>query len=293
MTPRCNLIGIGAQKCATTWLHRVLEAHPRMGMSEPKELDFFSYYYDRGYEWYERHFPADMSLSWRGEISPSYFYNTDVPGRVMAYNDRAKVILILRDPVERAFSNHLHEVRAGNISAPDFESGLANNPAYLLQSHYGAHLQRWSRAVPAGQFKVVLQEDIKADPHAVLSDLCAWLGVDWSDEAEFAVGREANASADYKMKALGNITHNLAVGLRRSGLGAALEAVKKTPPVRAVLKANRQEIRDTIPPLSPETRRRLAVDLLPDMELVGEMLGRPELPWKSLALGRQAMKPAA
>lgn len=285
---RCNLVGIGAQKCATTWLHRVLEAHPRMGMSEPKELDFFSYYYDRGYEWYERHFPATGGLAYCGEISPSYFYNSDVPERVLAYNPEARVVLMLRDPVERAFSNHLHEVRAGNITAPDFESGLANNPAYLLQSRYGQHLRRWKAAVPTGRFKVILQEDIRDNAPAVLTDVCAWLGIDWSDQADFAVEREANASATYKMKALGGVTHTAAVALRKSGLGPALEAFKKVGPVAAVLKANREEIRDIIPELSEETRHRLALELREDMEAVAEMLGRPDLPWKSLKLARQA-----
>ena len=50
------MIGIGAQKCASSWVHAALGVHPQIGVSEPKEVDFFSYYYDRGYQWYETHF---------------------------------------------------------------------------------------------------------------------------------------------------------------------------------------------------------------------------------------------
>ena len=51
-----TMIGIGAQKCASSWVHAALGVHPQIGVSEPKEVDFFSYYYDRGYQWYETHF---------------------------------------------------------------------------------------------------------------------------------------------------------------------------------------------------------------------------------------------
>ena len=53
---RPSVIGIGAQKCASSWVHSVLGAHPQIAVSEPKEVDFFSYHFDRGYRWYEGHF---------------------------------------------------------------------------------------------------------------------------------------------------------------------------------------------------------------------------------------------
>ena len=64
-----NFIGIGAQKCATTWVYRVLEDHPAALLSDPKELHFFSSNFDRGYQWYERHFPETSSAKAVGECS--------------------------------------------------------------------------------------------------------------------------------------------------------------------------------------------------------------------------------
>ncbi|MEO1188983.1 MAG: sulfotransferase, partial [Pseudomonadota bacterium] len=102
-----EVIGIGAQKCASSWLHAIAGSHPGIGTSDPKEVDFFSYYFDRGYRWYERHFEAAPGTRVCFENSPSYFHDPRAPGRVSAYNSGMKIIVLLRDPIKRAFSNHL------------------------------------------------------------------------------------------------------------------------------------------------------------------------------------------
>ncbi len=104
-------LGIGAQKSATTWLYDILSDHPDVCLSEQKELDFFSHYFDFGYQWYERQFPVHGAECIAGEVSPSYFHSPAVPERVHAYAPDIKLILLLREPVQRAISNHKHEVR--------------------------------------------------------------------------------------------------------------------------------------------------------------------------------------
>src|SRR5512145_3457050 len=84
-TTRPTYVGIGAQKCASTWLHRMLEAHPQVCVPAVKEVDFFSYRYDRGYQWYERRLTTGSDgtvRTARGEISPSYFCEPSVPERL-------------------------------------------------------------------------------------------------------------------------------------------------------------------------------------------------------------------
>ena len=105
-----NFIGIGAQKCASTWVYKVLQDHPQAYVSEPKELNFFSYYYNHGFQWYERFFENTRDRIAVGEISPSYFNASAAPYRVCQYNSNMRVIVTLRDPVERAYSHHLWEV---------------------------------------------------------------------------------------------------------------------------------------------------------------------------------------
>ena len=177
---RPTYVGIGAQKCASSWLHNVLAEHPEVAVPEVKELDFFSYNYDHGYQWYERCFRSAKPARARGEISPSYFCEPAAPERVARYLPEAKILLSLRDPVERALSNHRHEVRVGHLTGPDlsFEAGLKNNPMYVEQGRYATHLKRWLGHFDRSSILVVLMEDIDADPRAVTREVYRFLGVD-------------------------------------------------------------------------------------------------------------------
>ena len=101
----------------TSWLHALAAAHPGVTASEPKELDFFSYHFDRGYRWYERHFAGPPGTPTVGfECSPSYFLDPRAPERAAAYHPGLKIVVLLRDPVARAYSNHLHEIAKGHIA---------------------------------------------------------------------------------------------------------------------------------------------------------------------------------
>ena len=189
---RPTYVGIGAQKCASTWLHRILAEHPQIAVPAAKEVDFFSCHYDHGYQWYQRCFaeaasarargeisPAASARA-RGEISPSYFCEPAVPERIARYVPEAKILLSLRDPVERALSNHRHEVRAGHLTGDDisFEAGLANNPMYVEQGLYATYLRAWLRHFPRERILVVLTEDVEVDARAVSRLVYSFLGVD-------------------------------------------------------------------------------------------------------------------
>ena len=132
-TPLVSFIGIGAQKCGTTWIHRNLALHPQLSVAHGQDKDtrFFSCFYDRGYEWYEACFDTATADVHTGEVSTSYFHTADAPQRIKAYNPDAKLFVCLRNPVERVLSNHRHEARVGHISGANLalEAALENNPA--------------------------------------------------------------------------------------------------------------------------------------------------------------------
>jgi hypothetical protein len=175
-----SFIGIGAQKCASTWLHRVVAAHPSIAVPEVKEVDFFSYHFDHGYQWYEGRFGTSDPRLHAGEISPSYLHDKAAPERVRGYCPDVKILVTLRDPVQRAISNHLHEVRLGHIVGEDlsFETGLANNPMYVEQGLYAKHLRNWLNYFPRRQIFIALVDDIEADPVGVAVEVFRFLGVD-------------------------------------------------------------------------------------------------------------------
>lgn len=276
-----TFVGVGVQKCATSWLHETLNSHPGIFTSDTKEVEFFTAFYDRGYEWYERHFADGADAPARGETSPSYFYHPDAPARVRAYDPEMRVIVIFRDPVARAFSNHLHELRAGHLaSTDDFDEGLENNPCYLEQSRYAKHFRRWVEAFPPEQILALLFEDIVADPDGSVRRVYAFLGVDADHRVENS-GRKSNESVAFRMKGLQATLQRGGHMLRRAGLGEALEKAKGVWGVRQILALNKQDLRRTTPPMREETRAALAAELASDMRELADLLGRESLPWPS------------
>lgn len=277
--PKPTAIGIGAQKCASSWIHAVLAAHPQGAVAREKELDFFSYYYDRGYRWYESLFDPKSTATVYFENSPSYFHDPRAPERVHAYDPAMKVLLLLRDPVERAYSNHLHEVIKGHIpNGVSFEEGLANNPSYLDQSRYGTHLGRWMQVFPRDQMLVLFAEDIKGDPGQQARRVYEFLGM----APDFTTGllsERRNESDRARMPWLRNILRAQGDRMRRMGLEEQLMNMKKLPPFRQMLAANRVDVRAEVPKMLPETRQKLTQDLQGEMESLFTLLGRTPAAW--------------
>lgn len=273
-----EVIGIGAQKCASSWIHAILGAHPDVGVSDPKEVDFFSYYFDRGYRWYEEHFAEFTDKSVRFESSPSYFYDPRSPERAATYNPDMKVLALLRNPVERAYSNHLHEVVKGHIPTCAFEEGIKNNPTYLEQGRYAAHLSRWFDAFPREQIKVMFAEDITKDPAAAAADVFRFIGVD-SDFESGVFSERRNESDRAKHPALRGVLRAGGDWLRRQGLEEQLMKVKASGPVSALLKYNKVEVRDEVPKMRPETRAELVAHFTPEMAALKDLLPGQPLPW--------------
>src|ERR671923_1441551 len=151
-----NLIVIGAAKCGTTSLHEYLDAHPEVAMSREKELDFFveEKSWGRGVEWYERQF-ADAPV--RGESSPSYTAYPryrGVPERIRTVVPDAKLVYLVRDPIERIVSHFRHRqvVRPGALE--DAFADPYRREGLVAPSRYWLQLERYLEHFPPEQILV-------------------------------------------------------------------------------------------------------------------------------------------
>lgn len=192
---RPGFLVIGAQKCGTSWLHRHLSAHPDLWMPPGKELEFFSYTRHlraSGLDAYRAAFaPAGQRLA--GEATASYFwtgsddpwcrlpagFEPDVPASVRRHlGPGLKLIVSLRDPVQRALSAWAHYVMHGEIPPElDFRAA-ASYGGIVDMGFYGRHLARWRAHFPARQFLVLsLERHIVAEPAATLRRCFDFLGV--------------------------------------------------------------------------------------------------------------------
>lgn len=277
-----TFIGLGGQKCASSWLYRVFNDHPDAFVSRPKEINFFSTFYERGFQWYESHFTAAMGRTAIGEISPSYLPDWNAPARAHDYDPNLRILVALRDPVERAYSNHLHDIRLAYYKGSDltFEAGLANNPMYLEQSRYAQHLSRWLEFFPMDRMLIVLQEEIRADPQAQARRIYEFLGISTEHVSDF-VGQRANESYLPKSRGQERFIRSAGALTRKIGLGGLDHLLRRTGLVSALHRSNRLEIRDIVPPLRDETSARLHKELAADTLRLAEIMGRKTLPWKT------------
>ena len=216
-----NLIIIGAMKCSTTALHRYLDLHPDIAMSEPKELNFFcgpEHYEDpgepaarsagnwhRGVSWYATQFrPAPV----RGEASPGYTSPsfTEAADRMARVVPDARLVYAVRDPIERAVSQYLHHRADGTERRPVEEALIDPQSQYLERSRYHERLEPYLARFPREQILICAQEDLWSSRRTTLRSLYRFAGVDdlfWSSDHALCwnVARgEATVSLDMSLR---------------------------------------------------------------------------------------------
>ncbi len=171
---------IGAQKAGTTTLAYLLDQHPEITLSNPKEPEFFTANRSRDLDWYRNRFHGPPDTIYL-DASPSYAAapvpghggataedaihdpRTGVPARIRALRPDAKFIYLLRDPVTRTYSAYWHAVRAGEEHRP-FREAVESDPIYLSASDYCAQLQLYLRHFSLSSFHFVLFEELRNDP---------------------------------------------------------------------------------------------------------------------------------
>lgn len=190
---------IGAQKCGTTSLYSYLTQHPQVQAANQKEVHFFDLNYHLGVEWYT----AQLGEIARpnglcGEASPYYLFHPQVPARVHQHFPQVKLIVLLRNPVERAISHYYHEVKLGyetlSLEAAISQEGdrlqgelekLQTTPTYYSYNHqhytylsrglYLQQLQRWMAFFPKDKFLILKSEDFWAKPDRTLAEVLEFL----------------------------------------------------------------------------------------------------------------------
>jgi hypothetical protein len=171
---RPDFIVAGVRRCGTTWLHRCLGEHPGIALpTATKELFFFDRNWDRGIAWYERYFDACPPGKIYGEASPSYFYASEAPSRIASVVPDAKLIFVLRNPLERVISLYHHMRVSGDLNV-DLVEALKTNAELVDEGFYAKHLERFRAIFAPERIFVLVQEDVA---QTGLAPLFAFLGV--------------------------------------------------------------------------------------------------------------------
>jgi hypothetical protein len=203
-----DFVVIGAQRAGSTTLYAALIRHPQVRRALIKEIHFFDLNYGRGERWYRAHFPHRSDGSITGEASPYYLFHPQVPKRVADMLPDTRFIVLLRDPVARAYSHYQHQVRLGReplsfeeaIDAEDerlqaeadrlergenFVSGAHQYFSYAARGRYAEQLERWFEVIPRERFFVVASETMFSSPDETYGRIAAFLGLSRHELSRF------------------------------------------------------------------------------------------------------------
>lgn len=224
--PAPGYVGVGAFRSGTSSLARVLEAHPQVGVWKYKE----TYYFNRRYKsqllsWYLSQFRLASGQKVTGEITPSYFGQTDkgVHERLAAALPEAKVLLLLRDPVQTTISAYWmrrkwgkRDVRGVDVSSFLFQVARGQRPLWFYRRDYAARLKEWFAVVDRDRFWIAKSEDLWLTPDGFVPGLWRFLGVAnrpvkrWPKKAHFKRGeRPTRAAVDALAEAFAPMERDL------------------------------------------------------------------------------------
>ena len=201
-----NFLLIGAQKAGTTALSHYMKQHSQIYISPIKEPGFFDFegqkpnflgpgdrelfsHVSTDIESYRRLFQGVSNEIAIGEATTWYLYSSRAPERIQYYIPNVKLIVILRNPVDRAYSAYLHVIRDGRELITDFAQALLEEETRINQNweylwhykqmgFYYAQLKRYFDLFNKNQIRVYLYEDLKDNPVALMQDICRFLNVD-------------------------------------------------------------------------------------------------------------------
>lgn len=293
-----NFLIIGVAKAGTTSLYKYLEQHPDVYMSSFKEPGFFAFEGQkldfqgpgakyRINQWsvtdidsYREMF-AEANQKAIGEATPLYLYYQESCDRIKHYIPDVKLIAMLRDPVERAFSNYVWAVQPGAEPITNFADALAAEPEriennwsprwhYKAQGFYYQQLKPYFEKFDPQQIKVYLHEDFVANPQEILQDIFQFLAIDESFKVDLS--RKHNVTKIPRNK----VWHQF---LDKPNPIKSLVKPFLPAQFRHNIRINAKEKNLYKPKLTPQLRQQLIAEYKPDILQLQDLIDRDLSSW--------------
>jgi hypothetical protein len=289
-----NFFIVGAPKCGTTAMCGFLRGHPDIFMPALKEPHFFG---DdrklpsnwRTLEWYESLFQDAGDESMIGEASPSYLFSRTAAREIRDYNDKAKIIIIVRDPVELLYSDFYHRLAVRFENVKKFEEAIffcndkaeryrekiekkigMRQPPYLELPRLGEQTKRYIDVFGRENVHIIIFDEYRDDNEKTYRKVLNFLGIDESFRPEFRV-----ANSNKKIRS---------IMLKKFISGAPLIIKKYARKYPLIMKT--KDYIDTLnivrferPEMDPDLKRRLKTKFAPDVELLSGLIGKDLTHW--------------
>jgi hypothetical protein len=278
-----DFVVIGVQKAGTSSLYRYLHAHSHVAMATKSELEFFSNdrNFSLGLDHYSSFFPEGDDGMLRGEVSPAFLRSPDAAVRLLEVAPRAKLVAVLRDPTERAFSAWKMQITKGSETC-DFASAVARTDHYLDFGRYGSQLTRVIEVFPREQLLVMFFDDLVERASDFFGELCSFLGIPVEDHGpirENPGGMPRNRS----VVSLLNLAFRARDRLRAIGLGLVVDNRRIDRGARVLRNRIAAWNRGGEPDrtvVEAETARKIVEALSEEIDIVEHIAGRDLSAWK-------------
>ena len=211
-----DFLVIGVMKGGTTSFFNYLAQHPQINPPFRKEIKFFDIHYLQGLGWYRAHFPTRFKMKsgmLTGEATPYYIFHPAAPERVAKVLPNVKLIVLLRNPVDRAYSHYNHMLRVGRELLP-FEEAIAREAerldgeaekivaeprystfkhlhySYLARGRYIEQLEKWFALFPRRQIQILPSEELYTSPATAYRQAVEFLGLSAWEPGDFSVYKQ-------------------------------------------------------------------------------------------------------
>ena len=248
-----DFLYIGTSKAGSTWLFNALAVCPDVWLASNKGLYFFDAHFDRGPDWYRQQFQGADGRA-VGEFSHSYLSSPEAPPRIAEYSATMRLLVCLREPVDRAFSDYLDLVKNNGFTG-SFNEAIEQHPRLLDRGRYATHLSRYLEHFPMSQIHVGLFDDLKTGAQTYADEVYDFLGLDRIVLSE------------------GDLRARMPAGRPRNAAMVAL--AKRGKRSTAVRSALYKQYRDDKPRLDPQVGAELRKGFADEVARLDHLLGRP------------------
>ncbi|MBK8163344.1 MAG: sulfotransferase domain-containing protein [Gammaproteobacteria bacterium] len=278
-----DFIGIGAQKSGTSWIYACLHVHPQVCIPR-KEIHFFSRErnWSKGYDWYAGNFDGCHAGQVIGEFSTSYLADEYTPARIHNKFPDVKLVVSLRNPIDRAYSNYINDIKTGIVSSStDFLDALDSHPEYMNQGQYARQVNRYLDYFKPAQLLILIYEDSLIDPGDYIKKIYRFLNIDHEFIPEF-IRTKINPARIPRHVWIDSGIRAVSSYLRSNGFRTLFWQIKKSGLAERIRTLNtRMDIRraDVI---DTQTRHYLyeKYDIQSEISAISKIIGRDLIEWR-------------
>jgi hypothetical protein len=289
---KIDFIGIGAERAGTTWIAENLNKHPQICLSEPKEIYYFNkknFYassrtfnknYNKKIEWYKQHFVHCSKNSIKGEFCVAYLYDKHSSQKIKETFPNIKLIVSLRNPIERAYSQYLFYKYMSKREQRPFNEVIRKEKEYIEKGLYCKQLKKYMDFFQKEQLLIVTLDDLKDQPLQTIKKIYQFLKVDASFTPRDLSKKVNQFAQKTNFIFIDKLIYFTVRNMDNLGISRAriLRLAKRFGFVKAITKINRSRM--DYPQMFKESKDYLSTAFKEDISKLENLLDRDLSSWK-------------